>query len=124
MKTDRTLTITLNAENASALKDFAFWTGMSDDESLNLAFQEFMELRGEDTLWDIARDPKKRARVYRRNKLTKEQIAKWNSSVEGELERNRAEIAKINAPLFESRFDNSLTTAARIHAQGLGIKLD
>jgi hypothetical protein len=52
----RTLTITLNAENSAALKDYEFWTGESAEQIINLAFEEFMETFGEITVWDIARD--------------------------------------------------------------------
>jgi hypothetical protein len=117
----RTLTITLNAENAAALK---FWTGESAEQIMNLVFEEFMEVRGEDVLRDIARDPKKRAKVYRRNKLSKKEITKWNRGIEAELEQNRAEVARIHAPVILGAFNSRVTDAGRISASGLGIKLD
>jgi len=92
-----TLTITLTPENSEAMKDYQLWTGESPETILNEGFAEHMEMTGEGILWDVARDPKKRAAAFKRNNLSATAIAAWNKSLDAEFTKLSKETAKINA---------------------------
>ena len=120
----KTITFTLTPENAEALKDYMFWTGVSEELALNHAFQEFMEARGEDELWDIARLPKRRAAAFRRNKLSKKQIASWNRSLNATFEKLAEEGRQQNAKLYSASFQGRVSKDDAFRAKSLGIILD
>src|SRR5262249_45764148 len=146
----RTLTVTFTPENTEALKDYEFWTGKSPEDILNTVFREFMEMSGEDHLWDIANDRKKQAAAFKRNNLSKEQINRWNPSLDASLEKLRKENERKNLkvarkmspedresffrstpPEEKARYyaklaisDNRQHRIDNIRARALGIRLD
>jgi hypothetical protein len=93
----RTIELTLTAENTEALADYEFWTGKSAQHILRIAFLEWMECLGKDHLWDIARDPKLRAKAFARNKLNAKSIASCNASLDATFDHLRKETVAMNA---------------------------
>jgi hypothetical protein len=132
-KTPNTLPVilTLTQENAEALKDYGYWTGADAESILNRAFAEYMELVGEEYLWDIARDPKKRAEAFQRNKMSEKKIARCNASLDGTFAKSRAETKRQNAQILKAKRDSAyhafgalITSHDQIRAKSLGILLD
>jgi hypothetical protein len=88
-----TLTITLSHEDAEFLKEHTFWTGESPETCIKQIFAEYRQPdgTGEDLWWDIARDPKRRAAAFKRNKLSEKESVSLNESLDATFARLQKE---------------------------------
>jgi hypothetical protein len=86
------ITITLTPKEAVFLNDHIFWTGESPEQLLNKLYAAYAEPNGEgeDRLWDIARDPKRRAAALKRHNLSASKIAALNKSLDATFQKLRS----------------------------------
>jgi hypothetical protein len=85
------VTITLTPKDAEFLRDHTFWTRESPEQLLARLCAAYTEPngKGEDHLWDIARDPMTRAVAFKRNKLSTSKTASLNQSLDATFEKLR-----------------------------------
>jgi len=85
------ITITLTPKEAEFLKDHAFWTGESPEQLLNRLYAAYAQPNGEgeDRLWEIARDPKRRAAALKQHKLSDSKIAALNQDLDATFQKLR-----------------------------------
>jgi hypothetical protein len=102
--------IMLTADNTEAMEDYLFWTGLSVEQAVNRAVQDFMEIHGESEMWNVVDDRKKRAAAFKRNGYTPEQIAGANAAIEAQIIENRA---RQERELAQARKDMAKVKAKR-----------
>ena len=85
------VTINITPKDAAFLKDHIFWTGETPEQLITSLYADYAKPNGEgeDHLWNIARDPQKRAAAFRRNNLGSKEMAALNRSLDVTIEKVR-----------------------------------
>jgi hypothetical protein len=85
------ITISLSPTEAEFVRDHTFWTGESPEQLLIRLCVNYAKPDGEgaDRLWEIARNPRKRAAAFKRNSLEPDEIASLNQTLDAAFEKLR-----------------------------------
>jgi hypothetical protein len=85
------ITISITPKDADFLRDHTFWMGESPEQLVSRLYANYAKPdgEGEDRLWDIARDPERRAVAFKRNNLSASKIASLNRSLDATFEKLR-----------------------------------
>lgn len=85
------ITISITSKDADFLRDHIFWTGESAEQLVSRLYANYAKHdgEGEARLWDIARDPERRAVAFKRNHLSASTIASLNQSLDATFETLR-----------------------------------